>query len=239
MTEVLIEPPYIDKNEIEKIVGTRIRDPSLYQCAFTHKSALKQYSIKSSYETLEFLGDSVLGFVITKILYDNYNHENEGFLTKARTQLVRGKTLADISHRLGMFKFIIMDDKGMRNQWYKNPKIMEDVLEAFIGAIYLDLGIVHVKEFVRREFNMSSFVDDNYKDIVMRWCQSKGIQLPEYRERRFENGLFTIDLYVNGAFCGTGESTTKKGAEQLAAEQLLKVTDNFKRNDTPISSKVD
>lgn len=238
-SEQLPEPPHIDKNEIEKIVGTRIRDPSLYQCAFTHKSALKQYSIKSSYETLEFLGDSVLGFVITKILYDNYNQANEGFLTKARTQLVRGKTLADISQRLGMYKFIIMDDKGMRNQWFKNPKIMEDVLEAFIGAIYLDLGLIHVKEFVKREFDMTSFVDDNYKDIVMRWCQSRGAQLPEYKERKFQNGLFTIDLYVNGEWCGSGESTTKKGAEQLAAAHLLKVTDICKPNDTPSSPKVD
>jgi ribonuclease-3 len=241
MTEQLLPPPpCIEKNEIEKLVGTRIRDPSLYQCAFTHKSALKQYSVKSSYETLEFLGDSVLGFVITKILYDNYNQENEGFLTKARTQFVRGKTLADISLRLGMFRFIIMDDKGMRNQWFRNPKIMEDVLEAFIGAIYLDLGLVHVKEFVRREFDMSSFVDDNYKDIVMRWCQSKGFQLPEYKERTFENGMFTIDLYVNGEWCGAGQATTKKGAEQLAASRLLKVKENCEHNDdTSSSSKID
>ena len=69
-----MEPPAIDKQRIESIVGCRVTDISLYQCAFTHKSALKQYSVKSSYETLEFLGDSVLGFVITKMLYLSLIH---------------------------------------------------------------------------------------------------------------------------------------------------------------------
>jgi ribonuclease-3 len=200
-----------------------VKDISLYQCAVTHKSALKQYNAKESYETLEFLGDSVLGFVITKILYDKYHtEEQEGFLTRARTKLVRGKTLAEISSRLGFAEFVIMDDKGMRNKWYNNPKILEDVFEAFVGAIYLDLGITYVKKFVCRIFDMTNFDDDNYKDIVMRWCQMHKYQLPEYRINSYNGGIFFIDLFINGTYISTGNAKTKKEAEQNAAETLVR-----------------
>lgn len=224
MTDViLLELPMIDKVRIEEILGARVKDVSLYQCAFTHKSALKQYNAKSSYETLEFLGDSVLGFVITKILYDKYHsEEKEGFLTRARTKLVRGKTLAEISLKLGFADFVIMDDKGMRNQWFKNPNILEDVFEAFIGAVYLDLGIAYVKKFVSKVFDMSDFEDDNYKDIAMRWCQMNKYQLPEYRINSYDRGIFYIDLYINGSYISTGSGKTKKEAEQKAAELLVR-----------------
>jgi ribonuclease-3 len=109
----------------------------LYQRAFTHKSALKEYEqFTESFETLEFIGDSVLGFVITKFLFDRHESKQEGFLTKARTKLVRGETLAKIATKLGLEKLVIMDEKGMRNGWNNNPKILEDVFEALIGAIY-------------------------------------------------------------------------------------------------------
>lgn len=219
----LLELPMIDKVRIEEIVGAKVKNISLYQCAFTHKSALKQYNTNTSYEILEFLGDSVLGFVITKFLYDQYNGcEHEGFLTRARTKLVRGKTLADISHKLGFADFVIMDEKGMRNQWYKNPKILEDVFEAFVGAMYLDLGIAQVKKFVCQVFDMSNFEDDNYKDIVMRWCQMNKYPLPEYKLNTYDKGVFYIDLYVNGEYTSTGFAKTKKEAEQLAAEILVR-----------------
>lgn len=222
MGDVLMEPPALDRCQIEKIVGTRINDTSLYQCAFIHKSALKQYSVKSSYETLEFLGDSVLGFVITKILYDAHKTEHEGFLTKARTKLVRGTTLSEISSSLGLQRFILMDDKGMRNGWFTNPKILEDVFEAFVGAIYLDLGICHVKSFVYRVFDMTNFEDDNYKDIVMRWCQLRKTQLPEYRVTSYDSFVFTIELFIDGVYQSVGQAKTKKEAEQNAAKILVR-----------------
>ncbi len=219
-----MEPPALDKQRIEHIVGCRITDISLYQCAFTHKSALKQYSVKTSYETLEFLGDSVLGFVITKMLYDKYGEEQEGFLTKARTKLVRGKTLSDISIQLGLDEFVLMDEKGMRNKWFRNPKILEDVLEAFIGAIYLDIGISQVKKFVTKHFDMTNFEDDNYKDIVMRWCQSNKMNLPDYRVVSYDRGIFVIHLYIDGVNVSYGSARTKKEAEQGAAEMLIRNT---------------
>ena len=140
----------IEKAQIEEVVGTKIKNLGLYQKAFTHKSALKEdETLNGSFETLEFIGDSVLGFVITKFLYDKYENRQEGFLTKARTKLVRGETLAEIASKLELYKLIRMDEKGMRNQWIHNPKILEDVFEALVGAIYMDLGLIHAKNFQR------------------------------------------------------------------------------------------
>src|SRR6056300_298900 len=123
---------FIEKAQIEEVVGTKIKNLGLYQKAFTHKSALKEYeNLTESFETLEFIGDSVLGFVITKFLFDRYENKQEGFLTKARTKLVRGETLANIATKLELYKWVQMDEKGMRNEWFKNPKILADVFDSF------------------------------------------------------------------------------------------------------------
>jgi len=225
---------FVTKPQIEQLVGTKIKNLDLYQKAFTHKSALKEYEqLNESFETLEFIGDSVLGFVITKFLFDQYESKQEGFLTKARTKLVRGETLANIAKILGLEKMVIMDEKGMRNGWNNNPKILEDVFEALIGALYMDLGLLHAKEFVLRIYNDPKYIDlnlimidDNFKDHLMRYCQLNNWQLPEYRVSGHHEGIFYIDIYVNGQFMSRGAAKSKKQAEQNAAklffEQLKK-----------------
>jgi len=215
-------------------VGTKIKNLELYQRAFTHKSALKRYpELTGSYETLEFMGDSVLGFVVTKHLFDKYEKEQEGFLTKARTKMVRGKTLCEIAKVLGLDKLILMDEKGERNGWNTNENIMEDVFEALVGAIYLDLGMVHAKKFIMESFEKvtTSLVDDNYKDQLMRWCQALRYALPEYRVDGQHNGQFFITVVVDGMDCGSGFALTKKQAEQNAAEIVLKTDPRFKNKE--------
>ena len=217
---------FVTKPQIEHLVGTKIKNLDLYQKAFTHKSALKEYEkLNESFETLEFIGDSVLGFVITKFLFDQYESRQEGFLTKARTKLVRGETLARIAKILGLEHIVIMDEKGMRNGWNNNPKILEDVFEALIGAIYMDLGLLHAKEFVLRIYNDPKYIDmnlimidDNFKDHLMRYCQLNNLQLPEYRVSAHHEGLFYIDIFVNGQFMSRGTAKSKKQAEQNAAK---------------------
>lgn len=219
----------IDKESVDTLVGTKITNLDLYQKAFTHKSALKENeNLKGSFETLEFIGDSVLGFVITKFLYDRYEKHQEGFLTKARTKLVRGETLAGIATKLGLYKWIQMDEKGMRNNWNHNPKILEDVFESLIGAIYMDLGLLHAKEFILRIYNDPEFVnlqsimvDDNFKDHLMRYCQSNGLQLPVYTIAAHENGVFYINVFVDNVCVGSGCAKNKKQAEQYAAKSFF------------------
>jgi ribonuclease-3 len=228
---------FVDKTRIEELVGTKIKNLDLYQRAFTHKSALKEYEqFTESFETLEFIGDSVLGFVITKFLFDRYESKQEGFLTKARTKLVRGETLAKIANTLNLNELVIMDEKGMRNQWNNNPKILEDVFEALIGAIYMDIGLIHAKEFILRIYqdpeivDMNSImVDDNYKDHLMRHCQVNNWQLPEYRVCAHLEGLFYIDIYIDNMFRARGAAKSKKQAEQNAAQMYFQVLDEVKK----------
>jgi ribonuclease III len=225
---VLIDPPPIDKFELEKLVGTKVNNLAIYQKAFTHKSALKRYTLTESFETLEFMGDTVLGFIITKFLFDRYESKQEGFLTKARTKLVRGNMLASIAKRLALDRWILMDEKGIRNGWNHNEKVLEDVLEALIGAMYIDLGLVHTKKFVLGVFSDSTLVnldcimiDDNYKDRLMRYCQANKLNLPEYTVVNHVNGEFCMNVSVNGGTIGRGSAKTKKQAEQQSAYEAL------------------
>jgi ribonuclease-3 len=216
----------ITQCDVEGIVGTKINDMTFYIQAFTHKSALKQYpELKSSYENLEFMGDSVLGFIVTRFLFEKYSDEHEeGFLTKARTKIVRGSTLSIISERLGLYKWIVMDEKGIRKGWNRNPKILEDVLEALIGAIYMDLGIIHTKQFILKLINEHpiDMNDDNYKDQLMRVCQNNRFQLPVYVVDAFSNGVFYVSVLINGIVYGRGTGSTKKQAEQVSAFEAIK-----------------
>jgi len=225
---VLIDPPPLDRIEIEKLVGTKVNNLAIYQKAFTHKSALKRYLLTESFETLEFMGDSVLGFLVTKMLFDKYEDRQEGFLTKARTKLVRGNMLASIARRLELNKWILMDEKGIRNGWNQNEKVLEDALEALIGAIYMDLGLLHTKKFVLGIFSDPNLVDldcimvdDNYKDRLMRYCQANKLGLPEYPIINHMNGIFYIGVSINGAVLGHGSAKTKKQAEQISAYEAL------------------
>ena len=225
---VLVDPPPLDRHALEKLVGTKVNNLAIYQKAFTHKSALKRYTLYESFETLEFMGDSVLGFLITKFLFDKYEDRQEGFLTKARTKLVRGNMLASIARRLELEKWILMDEKGIRNGWNHNEKVLEDALEALIGAIYLDLGLLHTKKFVLGIFSDPTLVDldcimvdDNYKDRLMRYCQANKLCLPEYTISSHVSGTFCVAVSVNGATLGHGTAKTKKQAEQVSAYEAL------------------
>lgn len=227
---ILVDPPHICKKDIEKIIGTKINNIDIYQTAFTHKSALRKYKLSESFETLEFMGDSVLGFVITKFLFDKFKSEQEGFLTKARTKLVRGQTLAKIAEKLELHKWTLMDDKGTKNNWMKNPKILEDVFEALVGAIYMDIGLLHAKKFILNIFQNPEYVDlncimidDNFKDGLMRYCQTNRFPLPVYNVISSTNGVFQILITVNGRNIGTGTAKTKKQAEQNAAKNSLDI----------------
>ena len=222
--------PVLTREVIESLVGVRVCDMTLYQRAFTHKSFLKEHTCDTqSFETLEFIGDSVLSFIITKMLFDRYEHLHEGFLTKARTKLVRGQTLAAIARHLHLYRWIRMDAKGLRNEWNKNDKILEDVFEALVGAIYLDMGILHTKKFLLRIYNNPCFVNmnsimvnDNYKDRLMRYCQARHIATPVYNVDSHTHGYFCVSVIVEG-HTGWGAASLKKEAEQNAAHQLITV----------------
>ena len=124
-----------------------------------------------------------------------------------------------------------MDEKGDRNGWNNNANILEDVFESLVGAIYTDIGLAHAKLFVLRIFTDSTIVDisqletldDNYKDRLMRECQTRKFGLPTYVLIRRDGMYFVVQVQLGGYFMGMGTANTKKAAEQNAALNTLKM----------------
>lgn len=228
----------ISREVIETIIGTKIGDPSIYQRAFFHKSVLHTVTIgdgsthgliTESYERMEFMGDAVINFIVTRYLFEKYPHEDEGFLTRIRTKVVSGKCLCRLARNLGLHNHVKMNEKAMANGWNCNDRILEDVFEALVGCIYLDLGVMVAKEFLIRTIEQyidfqALLRDDNYKDILMRFTQANGVPLPFYASHEIMidgKKAFEVRVIVNNTPCGYGRNKNKKQAEQNAARQAL------------------
>lgn len=203
--------------------------PNQYMVAFTHRTAAGlPGAAENCFEKLEFLGDSVLGFIVARYLYDTYPTANEGFLTQMRTKLVSGKALAGIAHRMGLSRYVIMSTKALRSGFNTSPRILEDVLESLIGAIYLDSGMVAARSFVlsiiRKHIDHASLSKNyNFKDSLMQYCQARAQPLPAYDSRARpvdRGGGFEVFASACGAR-GQGDGKTKREAEQAAARAVL------------------
>lgn len=203
----------------------------LFVEALTHKSYSNNETIKN-YERLEFLGDAIFHMFITEYLYNRYDEENEGFLTRLRIKIERGDSMAELSKILGL------DNCILYNKIQLNDHILEDVFEAFIGAFYLNFGIKFTKQFIIRVVemhkNLSEIIshDDNYKDLLLRYFHQKKWGHPIYVEKNNktkQSGSKTskhkmFRIVVNNPFnkvIGVGISKSKKIAEQLASKDAL------------------
>ena len=229
----------IQRRDLEKLVGTKVNDINIYQTAFVHKSALSE-TITECNERLEFIGDSVLSLVVTKHLYTSYPKAQEGFLTRIRIKLVSGTTLAVFAKYLCLNKWVVMDERAAEKGWNNNPKILEDVFEALVGALYLDLGMIHAREFILRIINdpqvidfRSLLIDTNYKDVITRHCQAQKWEPPQYVATQETDGTqkwFLVKLIIRGKQCGHGTGKSKREAEQassLVALNTLKIPTQF------------
>lgn len=217
----------LTREALERVLGFKVVDLNKYVSVFLHKSASRDCG-RESYERYEFIGDAVINFVVAKYLYDKYPGADEGFLTRVRTKLVSGKCLSFLAEKLGLQHYIVMNQKAIRKGWNSNPRILEDVYESLVGAIYMDLGLSVAKTFVltviERFIDFEDVVrDTNYKDILMRYTQSRATPLPEYRIMNESAKIFDIEVYVHGRACGRGQDKCKKDAEQAAARQALGV----------------
>lgn len=185
-----------------------------------------------SYETLEFLGDSVLGFIIADYLEKRYPNQDEGFLTRTRSDLVRKETLSKLSKKIGLDKFVLISDHVENTISRNGINILEDCLESFFGAIYKDLGINTAKQFIinlmESEIDFTDIIldDSNYKDILLRFYQKKSWGHPVYHMGKTEgpshHRIFTMVVNDSkGNQVGHGTAHSKKKAEQNASKQAL------------------
>ena len=215
---------------LEARLGYRFADPDLLERALTHSSALApSRRVERSYQRLEFLGDRVLGLVISDLLYRRDPRATEGDLSRALNSLVRKETCAQIARDLGLGTELILGDSEARTGGANKDAILGDVTEAVIGAMYLDGGLGQAYEAVERLFGAyfghAGNVRADPKTALQEWAQARGLEPPAYAEieRKGPDHApeFTIAVRVAGYHELAATGSSKKLAEHKAAEAFL------------------
>jgi ribonuclease III len=202
----------------------------LYDLAFIHRSAssadLMGQPINN--ERLEYLGDAVLGAIIAEYLYNRFPRKDEGFLTQMRSRMVNRSFLTKLTFKLGLNRFI----NANTNTVSDSSHIYGDVFEAFIGAIYLDMGYEGAREFVLRkvlaihiDIEQLEQSDTNYKSQLIEWGQKNKREVTfdtqEIREGKSNSMPFKSKIYIDGELGGQGDGYSKKEAQQNSAGKAL------------------
>ncbi|WP_169193483.1 ribonuclease III [Anaplasma platys] len=214
--------------ELQKYIGYCFESQNLLETAMTHPSTVE--NSEGHYERLEFLGDTVLGFVISEMLFNIFTDDDEGLLTKKKIALVRGQRLVEVAEAINLGSVIQMskgeEDCGGRS----SAKNLENALEALIGAIYLDGGLLAAQEFVARYWGplinkISELQLVDPKTALQEWAQSRNLPVPVYRVVN-KTGLehcpkFTVEVQLSDYRTVSASGKNKKSAEIAAARLLL------------------
>jgi len=215
-------------------LGHYFRRAELLDQALTHKSFVNEYKEKriDHNEVLEFMGDSVLGLVITQLLIEKFPGDDEGKLSKKRASLINEKTLSDLAHDLGVELRLRMG-KGERGAGVmRNPRILASTFEAVIGAIYMDSNFSEISQILRSLFipliDSRNWFEDyelDYKTRLQELAQQKYAEVPVYKLQEEvgpeHNKRFEVQVRVSGRVLGLGWGTSKKLAGQAAAKMAL------------------
>lgn len=208
-------------------LGHRFETGELLQRALTHRSAGGENN-----ERLEFLGDSVLNFVVAARLHDRYQDAPEGDLSRFRTALVKGETLADIAQELGLAEHLIVGPGELRSRGGASSNMLADSLEALLGAIYLDAGLNAAEQCVHRLLHRrlealpeaSSLKDP--KSRLQEWLQGRGLALPRYSMKSaikspHDPQFVVVCRVAQRELAVSGQGSSRRGAEQEAARRML------------------
>lgn len=203
-------------------------DPALLDLALTHRSyAFEQGGLPTN-ERLEFLGDSVLGLVVTEELYATHPDRAEGDLARMRASVVNARSLAEVARSLGVGPCIRLGRGEFSSGGDDKPSILADTMEAIIGAVYLDRGMDVARPLVLRLFGplmvragkLGAGLD--WKTSLQEAASNRSLGAPEYRitaDGPDHARVFHADVVFGGEVWGTGSGSAKKHAEQAAAEQ--------------------
>jgi ribonuclease-3 len=212
-------------------IGYEFKDFSLLEEALTHPSCLGlgELSAEKSYERLEFLGDAILTFIITEFLLRNFPEEKEGQLTKRRSALVNKDTIVLVGKEIEILNHLVMPAMEELNESESN-KIIEDLTEALIGAMYLDGGMKNCEEFVIKHWKnyLSRDIspEDDAKTYLQEWSQKRKFGIPKYKliskTGEAHSPIFTVQVQVSDLPICNGSSNSKKIAEKEAAKELIK-----------------
>ena len=204
------------------------KNMTLYITAFSHSSYANEHKAKSDYERLEFLGDAVLDLVIADYLYNN-KMEKEGEMTKVRASYVCENALSEYSLALGLNEYIKVGHGEEKEGGKYKKAIVADIFEAFIGAIYVDLGYATARKVVLsiivpfiEDPNVTFFSD--YKSALQEYVQTyqKSLTYNLVKEEGpAHDKSFTVEVIIDEIIYGTGNGGSKKEAEQEAAKSAL------------------
>jgi len=218
---------------IEAILGHDFTRPELLREAMTHRSALfgrGRGRGRSSNERMEFVGDRVLGLLIAEWLAERFPREQEGDLGRRLALLVSQPVLATVADQVGLGETLSVAPGEARAGVRRRATVLADALEAALGALYLDGGIERARDFVRRAWagvmEAQEAPPKDAKTTLQEWVQARGLGLPDYvvasRVGPPHSPEFVVTVAV-GAFEGSGTAGSKRAAEQLAAQDLLRV----------------
>ncbi len=215
------------ESELETLcqkLGHSFAEPGLLAQALTHPSVENE----GHYERLEFMGDRVLGFIVSDLLYARFAEADEGELAARLTALVRGETLAEVAREAGIDENL-RTGAGLEGGARATPHMLADACEAVIAALYLDGGIAAARGFIERfwsgRLEQVPGVPKDAKTTVQEWALARGLALPAYRVVEREGPdhdlMFTVEVALDGGAAARGSGGTKKAAEQAAAAALL------------------
>lgn len=217
---------------LEKKIGYVFRDRSLLETALTHSSYANEKNGAVCYERLEFLGDSILGFVTAEFLYGKEPAIPEGRMTRLRAELVCEQSLFEAAVQLDIGRMMRLGRGAERSGERQRQSILADMVEAVIAAIYLDSGLEEAKKFIyaflldRAELD-AVHPSADHKTRLQEYVQRGGESSIVYEEISESgpdhNKLFTFCVTINGVRSGEGSGRTKKEAEQAAAGAALKL----------------
>ena len=212
-------------NKLQKDLKIKFKNESLLIKALTHKS----FNQKSNNEKLEFLGDRVIGLVLSKKLFDLYPNESEGVLDKRFARLVNRKTCCDIAWSIGVQNYIIIAD-SKKKITKKDEKILSDCCEALIGSIYIDKGYDFARDFILKIWKKN--IDKSYitildpKTKLQEYSLKLYKKLPDYRlvasSGPKHNPTYKISVSIRESKKFIGVGSSKQDAEQNGAAKLLK-----------------
>jgi ribonuclease-3 len=219
---------------VEDIVGHRFAEPALLREALTHSSALNDRDgVARDYQRLEFLGDRVLGLVVSSYLVSEYPDLPEGELALRLNALVNRETLADVAADLGFDEAIIVGAREKDVRGRGRTSVLADIFEAVIGATFLDGGLVPAKAFIERVLSshMASLdtIEKDPKSRLQEYLQGRGLGLPKYdiiqQDGPPHAPVFIIEARSDDGHRTEGRGTSRREAERQAALAMLKEFD--------------
>lgn len=216
---------------IETKLGYTFRDRSFLTLAFIHRSYINENrAVTEHNERLEFLGDAVLGMLISDYLYRFLPSTAEGQLSYLRSRLVEASSCVSYVQSLNIAPYILLGKGERMNDGRGRDSILADLFEAIVGAIYLDGGLEAVRDFIFRNF--TPHIEEilktplrNWKALLQDYCQKKYQQTPTYQVLQASgpdhSKIFEISVIVNQQELGRGKGASKKEAQQAAAEDAI------------------